>query len=134
MPNAVSFIAIDRVSLETNCWEECFGARAEGVQWAGETHNLSSVPTNIRTVRSSRMEFEGHVARVGYDRCTQNFSWECLNKRGHFRDRGMKGGNMNVNFKEVWRGFEDWIYVAVDRGQSVAFCCEHGDDLRFHKQ
>jgi hypothetical protein len=42
-----------------------------------ELHNLYSSPNIVRVIKSRRMRWVGHVARmVGGDRCLQDFGWD----------------------------------------------------------
>jgi hypothetical protein len=41
-----------------------------------ELHGLYSSPNIVRMIKSRRMRWEGHVARMGGERCLQSFGWE----------------------------------------------------------
>jgi hypothetical protein len=41
-----------------------------------ELHSLYSSPKFVRVIKSRRMRWAGHVARMGKDRCLQGFGWE----------------------------------------------------------
>jgi hypothetical protein len=41
-----------------------------------ELHSLYSLPNIVRVIKSRRMRWAGHVARMGRERCSQGFGWE----------------------------------------------------------
>jgi hypothetical protein len=41
-----------------------------------ELHSLYSSPNIVRVIKSRRMRWAGHVARMGEERCLQGFGWE----------------------------------------------------------
>jgi hypothetical protein len=57
----------------------------------GELHNLYSSPDIIRQIKSRRMKWAGHVARMGEGRNCTRFSWESPKERDHSEDRGVDG-------------------------------------------
>jgi hypothetical protein len=48
-----------------------------------ELNDLSSLPNIVRVVKSQRMRWAGHVARMGEDRGVHRVWWESLRERGH---------------------------------------------------
>jgi hypothetical protein len=48
-----------------------------------ELHNLYSLPSIIRMVKSRRMSWAGHVARMGANRNTSRISWESQKERDY---------------------------------------------------
>jgi hypothetical protein len=58
-----------------------------------ELHNLYSSPDIIRQVKSRRMRWAGHVARMGEERKCTTFWWEIPKEREHLEDQGV-GGKM----------------------------------------
>jgi hypothetical protein len=48
---------------------------------SGELHNLCSSPDIIRQIKSRRMRWAGHVARMGEGRNANDFGWKALRKR-----------------------------------------------------
>jgi hypothetical protein len=78
-----------------------------------ELHNLYSSPDIIRQVKSRRMRWARHVARMGEERKVHKFWWESPKKRDHWEDQGEDGIRMNL--REIgWRNV-DWIQLAQDR-------------------
>jgi hypothetical protein len=87
-----------------------------------ELHNLYSSPDIIRQVKSRRMRWAEHVARMGEERrekCTR-FWRESPKKRDHLEDQGV-GGKMGSEWIlgrlawGVWIGF-DWFRTETGGG------------------
>jgi hypothetical protein len=73
-----------------------------------ELHNLYSSPDIIRQVKSRRMRWAGHVARMGEERKCTMFWWE----RDHLEDQGV-GGKMG----------SEWILGRLAWGVWIGFNC-----------
>jgi hypothetical protein len=59
-----------------------------------DLHNLYSSPDIIRQIKSRRMRWAGHVARMGEERkLYRAFWWESPKERDHSEDQGV-GGRM----------------------------------------
>jgi predicted transglutaminase-like protease len=58
-----------------------------------EIHNLYSSPDIIRQIKSRRMRWAGHVARMGEERIVYKVWWENQKERDHSEDGGI-GGRM----------------------------------------
>jgi hypothetical protein len=57
-----------------------------------ELHNLYSSPDIIRQVKSRRMRWAGHVARMGEERKVYTrFWWESQKERDHLEDQAVDG-------------------------------------------
>jgi hypothetical protein len=41
-----------------------------------ELHNLYSLPNMLMVIKSMRIKWAGHVARMGGERCLQGFGWD----------------------------------------------------------
>jgi hypothetical protein len=73
-----------------------FGPKGDEVtgEWRklynGELHNLYSSPDIIRQIKSRRMRWAGHVARMGRKKFT-GFWWLSSKERDHLKDRGVDG-------------------------------------------
>jgi hypothetical protein len=81
-----------------------------------ELHNLYSSPDIIRQVKSRRMRWAGHVARVGEERNVYRvLVGKPKGKRplGRPRRRWEDGGIMDL--REIGFGGVDWIRLAQDR-------------------
>jgi hypothetical protein len=92
-----------------------------------ELHNLYSSPDITRQIKSRRMKWEGHVARMVEERKAYiRFWWESPKERDHLEDQGVDGrmGSECI----LWRLAGG---VCVDSGGSgqgpMADSCEHGD-------
>jgi hypothetical protein len=76
----------------------------------GELHNLYSSPDIIRQVKSRRMRWAGHVARMGEGRekCT-GFWWESPKEGDHSEDQGIDGRmGLKMEVREIgWGGGVD---------------------------
>jgi hypothetical protein len=85
-----------------------------------ELHNLYSSPDIIRQIKSRRMRWAGHVARMGEDRNCTRFWWESPKDRDHLEDQGV-GGKMGSEWilgrlaGGMWIGF-DWLRTGTGGG------------------
>jgi hypothetical protein len=77
-----------------------------------ELHNLYSSPDIIKQVKSKRMKWAGHVARMGEERKCTRFWWESPKERDHLEDQGV-GGKMG----------SEWILGRLALGVSIGFDC-----------
>jgi hypothetical protein len=82
----------------------------------GELHNLYSSPDIIRQIKSRRMRWAGHVARMGEGRetCT-GFWWESTKERDNSKNRGVDGEMCSKLTLERFVGGVEWIHLAQDR-------------------
>jgi hypothetical protein len=81
-----------------------------------ELHNLYSSPDIIRQVKSSRMRWAGHVARMGEERKVYKVLAGKPEGKNHWEDQGV-GGKMGSEWilrRLAWGGV-DWIRLAQDR-------------------
>jgi hypothetical protein len=84
-----------------------------------ELHNLYSSPDIIRQVKSRRVRWAGHVARIG-EKSVQAFWWESPKERDHLEDQ-VVGGMMGSEWIfgrlawVVWVGF-DWLRTGTGGG------------------
>jgi hypothetical protein len=68
--------------FENRVLRRIFGIKRDEVtgEWGnlnnGELHNLYSSPDSIRQMKSRRMGWAGHVARMGEGETCAGFSWE----------------------------------------------------------
>jgi hypothetical protein len=83
-----------------------------------EFHNLYSSPSIIRMIKSRRMRWAGHVARMGERRNAYRLLVgrpEGRRPRGKPRRRWVD--NIKIDLREIgWDGM-DWIDLAQDRDQ-----------------
>jgi hypothetical protein len=81
-----------------------------------ELHNLYSYPDIIRQVKSRRMRWAGHVARIGEER--KVFKVLVGNpggKRPLGRPRRRWEDGIRMDLREIGFGSVDWIRLAQDR-------------------
>jgi hypothetical protein len=83
-----------------------------------ELHNLYSSPSIIRIIKSKRMRWAGHVARMGGKRNTYRILvGKPEGKKPLQRPRRRCVDNIKMELRELgWDGM-DWIDVAQDRDQ-----------------
>jgi hypothetical protein len=56
-----------------------------------ELHNLYSSPSIIRMIKSRRMRWAGHVARMGQRGMPIEYWWESQKERHHWEDKDVGG-------------------------------------------
>jgi hypothetical protein len=83
-----------------------------------ELHNLYSSPSIIRMIKSRRMRWVGHVARMGEKRNAYRILVGMPEgKRPLGRSRRRSVDNIKMDLREIeWDGV-DWIDLAQDRDQ-----------------
>jgi hypothetical protein len=83
-----------------------------------ELHNLYSSPSIIRIIKSRRMRWAGHVARMGEKRNAHRILvGKPEGKRPLGRPRCRWVDNVKMDRREIgWDGV-DWIDIAQDRDQ-----------------
>jgi hypothetical protein len=83
--------------FENRVLRRIFGPKRDEVtgQWRklhnGELHNLYSSPDIIRQIKSRRMRWAGHVARMGEGRNVYRVWWESPMEKDHLEDQGVDG-------------------------------------------
>jgi len=84
--------------------------------WNNEKlRDLYSLPNIVRVVKSRRMRWAGHVARMGEGRGVHRvLVGKPEGKRPLGRPRRRWEGNFKIELREV-RGVGDWMEVAQDR-------------------
>jgi hypothetical protein len=83
-----------------------------------ELHNLYCSSSIIRIIKSRRMTWSGHVARIGEKRNAYRISVGKLEgKRPLGRPRRRWKDNIRMDLREIGWGGMDWIDLAQDRDQ-----------------
>ncbi|KAJ4428047.1 hypothetical protein ANN_24061 [Periplaneta americana] len=105
-----------------------FGAKRDEVtgEWRklhnAELHVLYSSPDIIRNIKSRRLRWAGHVARMGESRNAYRvFVGRPEGKRPLGRPRGRWEDNIKMDLREVGYDDRDWINLAQDRDRWRAY-------------
>ena len=81
-----------------------------------ELNDMYSIPNIVRMVKSRRMRWAGHVARMGEDRGVHRvLVGKPEGKRPLGRPRRRWEDNIKMDLQEVGRGRGDWMELAQDR-------------------
>jgi hypothetical protein len=81
-----------------------------------ELHNLYSSPSIIRIIKSRRMRWVGHVARMGEKRNAYNLLARKPEWKGSAgRPRRRWVDNINIDLADLGLGSLHWIILAQDR-------------------
>ena len=81
-----------------------------------ELNGLYSSPNIVRVIKSRRMRWAGHVARMGEERGAIGSWWGNRGgKRSLGRTRRRWVDNIRMDLQEVGCGHVDWIGLAQDR-------------------
>ena len=99
-----------------------FGPRRDEVtgEWRRnhneELNDLYSSPNIVRVIKSRRMRWAGHVARMGEERGEYRvLVGKPEGKRPLGRPRRRRVDNIRMDLQEVGCGYVDWIGLAQDR-------------------
>jgi hypothetical protein len=81
-----------------------------------ELNDLYSLPSIVRVVKSRRIRWAGHVARMGEDRGVHRvLVGKPEGKRPLRRPRRRWEDNIKMDFQEVGGGCGDWMELAQDK-------------------
>ena len=79
-------------------------------------YGVYSLPNIVRVVKSVRMRWAGHVARMGEDRCVHRvLVGKPERKRPLGRPRRIWEDNIKMDLQEVGGGHGDWMELYQDR-------------------
>jgi hypothetical protein len=79
-----------------------------------ELHNLYCSANIIRQIKSRRIRWAGHVARMG-EECVQGFDGKPEGKRSLGRPRRRWEDGFRMYLREIGCGSVEWIQLAQDR-------------------
>jgi hypothetical protein len=95
---------------------------------SGELHNSYLSPDIIRQIKSRRMRWAGHVARMGEGRnVCRVLVGKPEGKRPLGRPMRRCEDGIKMDLREIGWGSVEWIQLAQDRDR-WAGCCECGDE------
>jgi hypothetical protein len=81
-----------------------------------ELHGLYSSPSIVRVIKTRRMRWAGHVARMGEVRGAYNILvGRPEGRRQLGRPRRRWEDNIKMDLREIGFGDADWIHLAQDR-------------------
>jgi hypothetical protein len=108
--------------FENRMLRRIFGPKTDGVTggWRKlhneELHNLYYLPSIIRIIKSTRMGWAGHVARMGAKRIVYRLLVrKPEGKRPLGRPRRMWIDNIKMDLLEIGLGAMDWIGLTKDK-------------------
>jgi hypothetical protein len=113
--------------FETTVLRKIFGPkREEDGSWRklhnDELHDLYSSPNVVRVIKSRRMRWARHVARMGEGRGVYRvLVGRPEGKRPLGRPRRRQEDNINMDLMEIGIDGANWIRLAQDRAQWRAF-------------
>jgi hypothetical protein len=114
--------------FENGALRRIFGAKRDEVtgEWrklhSEELHILYSSPNIIRQIKSRRIRWAGHVARMGEGRNVYKvFIGKPEGKRPLGRPRHRWEDGIRMDLREIGWGSVDWIQVALNRDRWRAF-------------
>jgi hypothetical protein len=85
-------------------------------------HNLNSSPNIVRVIISRRLNWAGHVARIGADRSVYRvLVGRSEGKRPLGRPKRRWEDNIKLDLREIGIDVANWIRLAQDRIQLRAF-------------
>jgi hypothetical protein len=110
------------LTLREECRLRVFGPKRDEVtkEWRKlhneELNDLYSLPNIVWVVKSRRMRWAGHVARMGEDRGVHRMLvWKPEGKRPFGRPRRRWENNIKMDLQEVAGGRGDWMELVQDR-------------------
>jgi hypothetical protein len=119
---------IDWGFFENRVLRKIFGPkREEDGSWRklhnDELRNLYSSPNIVRVIKSRRMRWVGHVARMGEGRYAYRVLFGRFEgKRQLGRSRRRWEDNIKMDLREIGIDGANWIRLAQDRVPDAGFC------------
>ena len=105
-------------------WDEVTGERRR--LHSEELNDLYSSPSIVRVIKSRRMRWAGHVARMGEEKGCIGSWWGNRREGDHWGDLGVDGWIILGWISIHLHGYVKWIGLAQDR--QVADACECGNE------
>ena len=110
--------------FENRVLRKVFGPKRDEVtgEWRKlhneELNDLDSLPNIVRVVKSRRMRWAGHVARMGRIEVCKGCWWGSLRERGHWRDQDVDG---RIILRWIFRKLEGvvgtgWSWLRIGTG------------------
>jgi len=107
--------------MENMVLRRIFGTRRDEVmgEWRRlhneELNDLCSSPNIVRVIKSRRMRWDGHVARMGEKGAYRVLVGKLEGKSPMGRPRRRWVDNIRMDLQEVGCGYMDWIGLTQDR-------------------
>ena len=104
------------------CWVAAYGFLHRVFGWVVVLRDLYSSPNIVRVIKSRRMRWAGHVARMGEEMGVYRvLVGKPEGKRPLGRPRRRWVDNIRIDLQEVGCGYMDWIGLAQDRDRCRTF-------------
>jgi hypothetical protein len=93
-----TLIHVSTIKLYLYIYRKLFGPKRDEVtgEWRKlhneELHDLYSSPNIVRVIKSRRMRWAGHVARIGREEACIGFWWGNLRERDDWENSGVDEG------------------------------------------
>jgi len=121
------------IVFENRVLKRIFGPNREEVrrEWRKlhneQLHDLYSLPNTVRVIKSGRMRWAGHIARMGREEVNTGFWWGNLTERDHLGDPGVDG---RIILSWIFRKWDVGLWAGSSwmRIGQVAGTCECGDE------
>jgi hypothetical protein len=127
--------------FENRMLRRIFGTKRDEVtgEWRKlhkeELNGLFSLPNIVRVIKSRRLKWTGHVARMGEGRGVYRvLVGKPEGKRPLGRPRHRWEENIRMDLEEVGCGCEDWIGLAHDRDTWRALVSARSEERRVGKE
>jgi hypothetical protein len=116
-----NFVFVISLCLNICCEHSVFSEGRDLILYNEELNDLYSLPNIVRVVKSRRMTWAGHVARMGEDRVVHRvLEGKPEEKRQLGRPRCRWEDNIKMDLQEVGVGRGDWMELAQNRDRCRA--------------